>query len=59
MQAQAGLEKAKTEQARAANDYVQALADLMQSCGTPLEFNQYMQTADIKLPAIYFEHSNN
>ena len=55
----AGLEKAKTEQARAANDYVQALADLMQSCGTPLEFNQYMQTADIKLPAIYFEHSNN
>lgn len=59
MQAQANLEKAKTEQARAANDYVQALADLMQSCGTPLEFNGYMQAADVKLPAIYFEHSKN
>lgn len=59
MQAQANLEKAKTEQARAANDYVQALADLMESCGTPLEFNGYMQAADVKLPAIYFEHSKN
>ena len=59
MQAQANLEKAKTEQAKAANDYVQALADLMQSCGTPLEFNRYMQAADIKLPAIYFEHTSN
>ena len=55
MQAEANLQKAKTEQAKAANDYVQALADLMQSCGTPLAFNQYMQSADIKLPAIYFE----
>jgi hypothetical protein len=53
------LEKAKTEQAKAANDYVQAMADLMQSCGTPLEFNRYMQAADVKLPAIYFEHRKN
>lgn len=57
IQAQANLEKAKTEQVKAANDYVQALADLMQSCGTPLAFNSYMQAADIKLPAIYFEHT--
>lgn len=57
IQAQANLEKAKTEQARAANDYVQALADLMQSCGTPLDFNQYMQAADLELPAIFFEHN--
>ena len=35
MQTEANLEKAKTEQAKAANDYVQAMADLMQSCGTP------------------------
>lgn len=56
IQAQAALEKAKTEQAKVANDYIQALADLMQSCGTPLEFNKYMQAADVKLPAIYFEH---
>lgn len=59
IQAEANLEKAKTEQANAANDYVQALADLMQSCGTPLEFNKYMQTADIKLPALYFETAKN
>lgn len=59
IQAEANVEKAKTEQAKAANDYVQALADLMQSCGTPLEFNTYMQAADIKLPAIYFEHKQN
>lgn len=59
IQAQTNLEKAKTEQVKAANDYVQALADLMQSCGTPLAFNHYMQTADIKLPAIYFEHTTN
>ena len=59
MQAEANLEKAKTEQAKAANDYVQAMADLMQSCGTPLEFNRYMQAADVKLPAIYFEHRKN
>ena len=53
MQAQTNLEKAKTEQARAANDYVQALADLMQSCGTPLKFNEYRQSADIRLPATF------
>lgn len=59
MQAEANLEKAKTEQAKAANDYVQALADLMQSCGTPLAFNDYMQTADIKLPVVYLEYQHD
>ncbi|MFW2176311.1 MULTISPECIES: TolC family protein [unclassified Moraxella] len=49
MQAEVNLEKAKTEQARAVNDYVQALADLMQSCGTPLAFNDYAQQADVRL----------
>ena len=56
IQAEANLERAKTEQVKAANDYVQALADLMQSCGTPLQFNDYMQAADIRLPALFFEH---
>lgn len=45
--------KARTEQAQAANAYIQALAELMQSCGTPLAFNQYMQNADIHLPTLY------
>ncbi len=42
--------KARTEQAAAANDYVQALAALMESCGTPFAFNDYMAAADIRLP---------
>lgn len=45
--------KARTEQAQAANDYVQALAALMDSCGTPLAFNSYMNAADIRLPTLY------
>lgn len=53
VQAQTQYLKARTEQAQAANDYVQALAALMQSCGTPLEFNTYMNTADIHLPTLY------
>lgn len=45
--------KARTEQAAAANDYVQALAALMESCGTPFVFNDYMNSADIHLPKLY------
>ncbi|WP_438012868.1 TolC family protein [Psychrobacter raelei] len=45
--------QARTEQAAAANDYVQALAALMQSIGTPEAFNEYMAVADIKLPTVY------
>lgn len=45
--------QAQTEQAAAANDYVQALAALMESIGTPEAFNEYMAVADIKLPTIY------
>ena len=59
MQAEANLEKAKTEQAKTANDYVQALADLMQSCGTPLAFNHHMQTADVKLPVVYLQYQHD
>lgn len=45
--------KARTEQASAANDYVQALAALMESIGTPEAFNEYMAVADIRLPTVY------
>ncbi|PNK60103.1 TolC family protein [Psychrobacter sp. FDAARGOS_221] len=45
--------QARTEQAAAANDYVQALAALMQSIGSPQAFNEYMAVADIKLPTVY------
>ncbi|MGI9340442.1 MAG: TolC family protein, partial [Psychrobacter sp.] len=53
VQAQTQALKARTEQAQAANDYVQALASLMQSCGTPLAFNTYLNAADIRLPTLY------
>jgi len=53
VQAQTQALKARTEQAQAANDYVQALAALMQSCGTPLAFNAYLNAADIQLPTLY------
>ena len=53
VQAQTKSLKARTEQAQAANDYVQGLAALMQSCGTPLAFNAYVNAADIRLPALY------
>lgn len=55
VQAQTQALKARTEQAQAANDYVQALAMLMQSCGTPLAFNAYLNAADIRLPTLYSE----
>ncbi len=55
VQAQTQSLKARTEQAQAANDYVQALAALMQSCGTPLAFNAYLNAADIRLPTLYSE----
>ncbi|WP_312752650.1 TolC family protein [Psychrobacter sanguinis] len=45
--------QARTEQASAANDYVQALAALMESIGTPEAFNEYMAVADIRLPTVY------
>lgn len=53
VQAQTQALKARTEQAQAANDYVQSLAALMQSCGTPLAFNAYLNAADIRLPTLY------
>lgn len=53
VQAQTQYLKSRTEQAQAANDYVQALAALMQSCGTPLDFNRYLNAADIHLPTLY------
>lgn len=53
VQAQTQALKARTEQAQAANDYVQGLAALMQSCGTPLAFNAYLNAADIQLPTLY------
>lgn len=55
VQAQTQALKARTEQAQAANDYVQALAALMQSAGTPLAFNAYLNAADIRLPTLYTE----
>ena len=53
VQAQTQYLKARTEQAQAANDYVQALAALLNSCGTPKAFNTYMNAADIRLPTLY------
>ncbi|WP_201616492.1 TolC family protein [Psychrobacter urativorans] len=55
VQAQTQALKARTEQAQAANNYVQGLATLMQSCGTPLAFNAYLNAADIQLPTLYKE----
>lgn len=55
VQAQTQVLKARTEQAQAANNYVQGLAALMQSCGTPLAFNTYLNAADIHLPTLYSE----
>ena len=55
VQAQTQSLKARTEQAQAANSYVQSLAALMQSCGTPLAFNNYLNAADIQLPTLYTE----
>ncbi len=59
VQAQTLYIKASTEQAQAVNDYVQALAKLMEACGTPLAFNNYLQQADIKLPQLYSTKRRN
>jgi outer membrane protein TolC len=53
VQSQTKYLKARTEQAQAANSYVQGLAALMASCGTPLAFNSYLNAADIRLPTLY------
>lgn len=55
VQSQTQYLKARTQQAQAANDYVQALAALMNSTGTPQAFNAYMNAADIRLPTLYME----
>ena len=43
--------QALTEQAKAGNDYVQALAQLLDSCGTPDAFTDYAARADVRLRA--------
>ena len=43
--------QALTEQAKAGNDYVQALAQLLDSCGTPEAFTDYAAKADVRLKA--------
>lgn len=44
--------QALTEQAKAGNDYVQALAQLLDSCGTPDAFTDYAAArADVRLRA--------
>lgn len=41
--------QALTEQAKAGNDYVQALAQLLDSCGTTDTFSDYAARADVRL----------
>lgn len=43
--------QALTEQAKAGNDYVQALVQLLDSCGTPDAFTDYAARADVRLRA--------
>lgn len=43
--------QALTEQAKAGNDYVQALAQLLDSCGTTETFTDYAARADVRLRA--------
>ncbi len=43
--------QALTEQAKAGNDYVQALAQLLDSCGSTEEFTNYAARADVRLRA--------
>lgn len=45
--AQLNLAKVQTERASAANNYVQALAALLESSGQTAAFEQYMARADI------------
>lgn len=49
--AQLNLAKVQTERAAAANQYVQALAALLESTGQTDDFAQYMARADILIPA--------
>lgn len=49
MEAETQFLKAKTERAKVANDYVQALTELLNSCGQPQLFDQYMARADVRL----------
>ncbi|PJK13149.1 transporter [Lysobacteraceae bacterium NML120232] len=50
MEAEAQFAKAETERAKAAHDYILALAALLESAGTPDQFGQYQQRADVRLP---------
>ncbi len=47
--AETNLAKAQTERAQAANDYVQALAQLLESAGLSERFPEYIRRADIRL----------
>lgn len=49
--AQLNLAKVQTERASSANDYVQALAALLESSGQTEQFTQYLAQADIQLSA--------
>lgn len=51
MDAELNLAKVQTERAAVANDYVQALAALLESSGQTAEFEQYMARADIVIPS--------
>lgn len=47
--AQVNLTKSKTERAQAANDYIQSLVQLLSSAGMPEQFQQYLNSADIRV----------
>lgn len=47
--AQVNLNKANTEQAQAANSYIQALIQLLTSAGIPDQFEDYLNTADTRV----------
>lgn len=49
--AQTNLAKVQTERASSANQYVQALAALLESTGQSDTFEQYMAQADIQIPS--------
>ncbi len=47
--AELNVAKVQTEHARAAYDYVKALAELLEGCGRTEDFSQYMAKADIQV----------
>jgi len=47
--AQVNLIKGKTERAQAANDYIQSLIQLLSSAGMPEQFEQYLNSADVRV----------